>query len=220
MPVSEDPVGWIDASRPLGPGTAVWPGDRPFELDVRREGRMTISSVSTTCHVGTHLDAPRHLDPEAPGVDGVPLDRLMGGAEVVAVAGRALVTPADLPAGWVPRAPRVLVRTDSHPLGGPIDGGFSALTAELVEWLAGHGVRTVGIDTPSVDPFDSTALEAHRALLERGVTSLEGLWLGDAVPGLYLMVALPMPLVGADAAPTRVLLRPLPDPVRDRDAAS
>ncbi len=219
MSVPDESVRWIDASRPLGPGTAVWPGDRPFELDVRREGELTVSAVSTTCHVGTHLDAPRHLDPQAPGVDGVPLDRLLGGAEVVAVPGRPLLARSDMPPGWVPRAPRILFRTDSHPLGAPIDGRFSALTAGLVEWLAGHGVGTVGIDTPSVDPFDSTTLEAHRALLERGVTSLEGLWLGDVAPGLYLMVALPMPLVGADAAPTRVLLRPLPDPVRDRDTA-
>jgi len=37
---------------------------------------------------------------------------------------------------------------------------------ELVDWLHGMGVITIGIDTPSVDPFDSKALEAHQALAQ------------------------------------------------------
>jgi arylformamidase len=68
-------------------------------------------------------------------------------------------------------------------------------------------VVLVGIDTPSVDPFSSDDLPAHRALLERGMTWIEGLWLGGVVAGRYQLVALPMAIVGADAAPARVALR-------------
>lgn len=202
--------GWIDASRPVDTATPVWPGDRRFEATSVREGGMTISAIATTCHVATHLDAPRHLDPDAPAVDEVPLERLLGAAEVVAVTGCPLIDVARLPdPAWRPRAPRLLLRTDSHPVGAAIDERFAAVTPQLVAWLAAHGVVTLGIDTPSVDPFASTELVAHRALLAHGLTWLEGLWLGDAAPGLYLMFALPLRLVGLDAAPARVVLRPL-----------
>ena len=53
--------GWIDISRPLSPHTPVWPGDTPFELDQKTIGGLLVTALSTTCHAGTHLDAPLHL---------------------------------------------------------------------------------------------------------------------------------------------------------------
>ena len=209
-PLERFAEGWIDASRPLRPTTPVWPGDRPFVLDQKREMGFVLSSFSTTCHVGTHLDAPLHLDEAAHAVEAVRLERCVGPAEVVRVpTARAAITPADLPDGWVPSTSRILFRSDSYPIDAAIEEGFSGLTAELVHWLADRGVELVGIDTPSVDTFSSEEVPAHHALLERGMTWIEGLWLGDAEPGRYLMVALPMLLEGAEAAPVRAILKPV-----------
>ena len=198
---------WVDVSRPIGPGTPVWPGDVPFSLDQAVSSGVVLSSISTTCHVGTHLDAPKHLDPGAGGVESIPLDRLIGSAEVVAVFGATgVIEVGHLPVGWGPGAGKVLVRTDSHPIGAPIGEGFCALSAGLVHWLADRGVTTVGVDVPSVDPFSSVDLPAHRSLADRGMTWIEGLWLGGAEPGRCLLVVAPMPLVGAEAAPVRAFL--------------
>jgi arylformamidase len=202
--------GWIDASRPLRPATPVWPGDRSFELSQSREGGFVLSSFSTTCHVGTHIDAPLHLDQTAHGVEEVRLARCVGPAEVVRVpAARAAITPDDLPDAWAPSTSRILFKSDSYPIDAAIEKGFCGLSAELVHWLSDRGVELVGIDTPSVDVFSSVELPAHHALLARGMTWIEGLWLGDAEPGRYLLVALPMPLEGAEAAPVRAILKPL-----------
>lgn len=198
--------GWIDISRPLSTGVPVWPGDRPFRLEQQIHDDVVLSSFSTTCHVGTHIDAPLHLDAAAGGVDSIALDRLIGPAEVVSVTA-AVVTPEALAPGWAPSLPRLLIRTDSHPLGAPIGPGFAALDARLVHWLADRGVALLGLDTPSVDPYESEDLPAHRALLTRGMTWIEGLWLGHVAAGRYQMAALPMALVGADAAPVRAVLR-------------
>ncbi len=201
---------WIEASRPLHPGIPVWPGDQDFELRQRRESGFVLSSITTTCHVGTHLDAPLHLDQAASGVDGVPINHCVGRAEVVRVSiGIAALNPAALPKNWVPAAPRVLVRTDSYPIDGSMEEGFTGLSAELVHWLADRGVETVGIDTPSVDVYDSEDLPAHHALLELGMTWIEGLWLGGAEAGFYEMIALPILLEGAEAAPVRAVLKPI-----------
>jgi arylformamidase len=203
-------TGWIDASRPLRPSTPVWPGDRPFELDQRRETSFVLSSIATTCHVGTHVDAPLHLDEAGHGVEGVRLGRCVGPAEVVRVpTSGCAVTPEELPADWTPSTSRVLLRSDSYPIDAAIKNGFSGLSAELAHWLADRGVSLVGVDTPSVDVFSSEDLPAHHALLARGLTWIEGLWLGDAEPGRYLLVALPILLEGAEAAPVRAILKPL-----------
>lgn len=202
--------GWIDASRPLRSSTPVWPGDRPFELYQQREEGGVLSSFSTTCHVGTHIDAHLHLDPSKPGIDGLRLGSCVGPAEVIRVpASGVAVEPADLPIDWVPATSRILLRSDSFPIDAPIEDGFTGLSAELVHWLADRGVELVGIDTPSVDVFSSENLPAHHALMERGLTWVEGLWLGDVDPGRYIVIALPILLDGAEAAPVRAILKRL-----------
>ncbi len=204
---------WRDVSRPISAATPVWPGDRRLELETHREGAWTVSTLSASLHLGTHLDTPLHVDPAGPGLDAIPLDRFVGPAEVVlARPGAELVGRGDLPEGWVPYAARVLVRTDSHPLDGPIEAGFAALDAELVAWLGSRGVELVGIDTPSVDPLGSTDHPAHHALARAGMVWIEGLWLEGVEPGLYVLAALPLRLCGVEAAPLRAVIRPVGRP--------
>jgi len=202
--------GWIDISRPLRQSTPVWLGDRPFVLRQQREPAFVLSSFETTCHVGTHIDAPLHLDSSAAAVENVPIGRCVGPADVVVVESSDLaLTPDSLPSDWKPKTPRVLLRTDTFGLDRGIGPGFAALSAELVHWLADLDVELVGIDTPSVDVFESENLPAHHALLERGLTWIEGLWLEEARPGTYFLAALPLLLEGAEAAPVRAVLGPL-----------
>jgi arylformamidase len=209
-PLEPERVPWIDISRPIRGMTPVWPGDRPFVLSQRCEPGFVLSSFETTCHIATHVDAPLHLDTAAAAVEAIPIGRCVGPADVVRIEGAArALTPADLPGGWKPRSPRVLLRTDSFPLDVEIGPGFAGLSAQLVHWLADRGVELVGIDTPSVDLFESGDLPAHHALMERGVTWIEGLWLAGAEPGRYFLAALPLLLEGAEAAPARAVLAPL-----------
>ena len=201
---------WIDISRPVHPGIPVWPGDRPYELHQTQEPGYVESFITTTCHVGTHLDAPLHFDETGAAIDGVPVGLCVGEAEVVRVRPESRAAfSSDLPRGWTPSTTRVLLRTDSHPLEGAIDGRFAGLSAELVNWLADRGVELIGIDTPSVDVFNSGDHPAHHAVLGRGLIAIEGLWLERVEPGAYHLIALPILLQGAEAAPVRAILKRL-----------
>ncbi len=205
--------GWIDVSRPLSPRTSVWPGDRSLDLRQRNIDDLLVTEFSTTCHVGTHVDSPLHLDPDGIAVHEIPLGRFIGPAEVVRLpVGCAAARPGDMPLGWVPSCSKVLLRSDSQAVDAPIVDGFSGTSAELVHWLADHGVSTLGIDTPSVDVFSSTDLEAHRALVEREMTWIEGLHLDGVEAGFYMLVALPISLRMTEAAPVRAVLKKMPAP--------
>ena len=81
--------------------------------------------------------------------------------------------------------------------------------SELAALLAERGVLLVGMDTPSVDPFDSKELLAHHALARGGVAILEGLLLDGVPEGIYELIALPLKLAGLDASPIRAVLRTL-----------
>jgi arylformamidase len=73
-----------------------------------------------------------------------------------------------------------------------------------------QGVKLIGVDTPSVDPFDSHDLPSHRAFLRCDMAILEGLVLKDVPDGLYELIALPLRLVGFDASPVRAVLQTPP----------
>jgi len=64
----------------------------------------------------------------------------------------------------------------------------------------------VGLDTPSVDPYDDATLACHQALARFGMVGLEGLVLHDVAPGLYTLCALPLKIEGAEASPVRAVL--------------
>ncbi len=77
-------------------------------------------------------------------------------------------------------------------------------------FLVEHGLRLVGIDSLSIDRFDSEHHPTHLVLLPKNVVVLEGLNLSEVAPGRYHMVALPLNLQNADGAPTRVILMDAP----------
>ena len=202
----------IDITRPLTWSSPAWPGDEPFTCGWASPPGRSAAAVSwmrLSPHVGTHIDAPLHLDPDGRDVASVPLLTCIGRCEVVRLAGHDRpIELADLPRGWNPSTPRVLFATGSWPAGTPIPARFASLAPAFVDFLARAGVALVGLDTPSVDAPDAADLPAHRRCVERNVLVLECLDLAHAEPGTYTLLAVPLPLVGLEASPVRALLLP------------
>lgn len=210
-----------DITPPIDESTPVWPGDTPLSrevlLDTALGDNITLSTLRATVHLGAHADAPGHVVAGAGGIDGFPIDVYLGPCQVIAVrvARASRIGVEDLP---VPiRAERVLFRTNTFPKPGRFHEDFAALSPELVDFLHARGVRLVGVDTPSVDLFDSKDLPAHRATFAHGMAIIEGIDLTGVPDGVYELIALPLRLIGFDASPVRALLRTY-DP-RDRDGA-
>ena len=105
------------------------------------------------------------------------------------------------------RAPRVLLATGTFPDPERFTADFAAYDPALIDLLHDRGVQLIGIDTPSIDLFDSKDLPSHRMFLRCDMAILEGLVLKDVPEGLYELIALPLRLVGFDASPVRAILR-------------
>ena len=200
-----------DISPPISERLAVWPGDTPPRrevlCDMRRGDNITLSTLRATVHLGSHADAPSHYGQDAPAIHERSLDCYLGPCQVVHVAARrgALVTPDQI--GEPIGAERVLIRTDSYPEPTDFNIDFAALSPALIDSLHEQNVRLIGIDTPSVDLFESKDLPAHQACLRHDMAILEGLVLRDVPAGMYELIALPLPLMGFDASPVRAILR-------------
>lgn len=209
-----------DISPPVAPGIPVWPGDTPYQAElswaIARGSPVNVSALTTTPHLGAHADAPFHVADGAATVDRLPLEPFLGPCRVVEVPPEPLILPDHLLEDGMridlADPPRLLLKTGSvrREDSGRFPETFSALSPDLARALGAAGALLVGLDTPSVDPFDSKDLPAHHALVAGGVVNLEGLVLDEVPPGIYELVALPLRLVGLDASPVRAVLRTLP----------
>jgi arylformamidase len=206
-----------DISPLVDPAIAVWPGDTPFRaedlLRIERGDTVHLSALTLSCHTGAHADAPCHYLAGAEAIDAVPLERYVGPCRLVDVRPEDhAVRPSDLDGVDLRGTPRLLLRTGSMADRTVFPRPFTFLTVELVEHLAREGVVLVGLDSPSVDAFDSKDLPCHKALYRNGIANLECLALEGVPPGRYELIALPLKLRGRDASPVRAVLRDLPAP--------
>ena len=161
-------------------------------------------------HDGTHVDAPLHFIPDGTPVDQLPLDALVGPAQVIEMPGPGHVTAAALAAiAWPPGTERALFKTrNSARWDEPaFYEDYAAVAPDAARWLVDRGVRLVGIDYLSIEAYDPAGAAAtHTTLLGAGVVIVEGLDLRAVAPGAYTVMCLPLKFLGADGAPARVLL--------------
>ena len=184
-------------------------------------------------HNSTHVDAPWHYNSTIDGaraeaIDELPLEWFFAPGVVVDCTGRddgEVIMAAEMEAG-IARAGHelragdiVLVRTGRDAFYGAPDyiARGRGVSAEATQWLYDHGVRVMGIDAWGWDrPLQMQAedavregrpgifWEAHQIGLR--YSQIERLMGLDALPPTGFTVAcFPLRVVGASAAPARVV---------------
>lgn len=170
-----------------------------------------LSRFSMSAHAGTHIDAPFHFVADGRTIDQVPLDVLVGPAEVLGLgelAPNAEITPAMLEpfADRVLQGSRVLLRTGwSKHFGKPeFFKEHPNLTHDAAQWLVDRKIALLGVEQPSVNTKDNLAV--HRIVLGAGIPLIETMTnLDKLTQDKVYLVALPLNLVGSDGAPIRVI---------------
>jgi arylformamidase len=204
-----------DISLPLNPDLPVWPGDPAVVLERFRaisEGNISNDSrLACSVHSGTHVDAPIHFLENGSSVEQLPLDALVGPAEVIEVQNADLITPEILERAGLPtETTRLLVKTPNSDLwtdsSHAFNPDFVALNSQAARWIVNRGIRLVGVDYLSVQRFGDKDCATHRVLLEAGVVIVEGLDMRKVTPGPYQLICLPIKLSGSDGAPARTIL--------------
>lgn len=201
----------VDLSHRIVSDMPQWPGDRQPLRVVRCSehgpGSHESSRIECGCHIGTHVDAPRHFLAGAGGVDDMPLDRFAGPALVIRPGTDVL--PGPLPATVLDGVDLAGIEFVLFDTGWARHWGqpryyqdWPWLSPELAERLAGAGLKGVGIDTPSLDGF--VGHRAHDICAARGMVNLENLANLSALPARgFRLLALPLKLADTEASPVR-----------------
>ncbi|HEX5780698.1 MAG TPA: cyclase family protein [Solirubrobacteraceae bacterium] len=175
-------------------------------------------------HVGTHLDARKHIVPTAGGPDTIPLEYCISDGVLLDFTDRApgdIISAEDIEAALakidytVKERDIVLIHTGAgaynheeryrtdHP----------GMSGEATRWLIERGVRLMGCDAITFDPpvwamFEKRKFwEAHRVMWDEEYWHLENLMNLDQIgrPHGFQLVVLPVKWVGTTAAPVRAV---------------
>lgn len=204
-----------DITVTVTPELPVWPGDPSVVLEpiskIEEGGSSNVSRLETSVHAGTHVDAPHHFVTGTGTIESLPLDVLVGEAQVVELPPEVDLITADVlkNAGIQDGAQRVLFKTRNSQYWvrqeKTFQKDFVALSPDAASFLVERGVRLVGIDYLSIAPFSEGRL-THEILLKAKLVILEGTNLSEVPAGQYELCCLPLKLGGSDGAPTRAIL--------------
>lgn len=204
---------YIDISRTLNNEIAVWPGDTHFSLSPILERGLghsvNLTTIRTSAHTGSHVDAPRHFIDDGEVIEVLKLQPYWGQAQVVTVDKvDGPLIPQDLASYDLGVTERLLVHSPASELDPrTFPSEFVYPSAELAHYLGQRGVILYGSDTPSMDREDSKTLDGHRALYRNNIAILEWLDLSGVADGLYELSALPLKIAHGDGSPVRAVLR-------------
>jgi kynurenine formamidase len=212
----------VDLSVPLDRDTQVYPGDPPVRTEptatIDRDG-YNLLAVHLGSQSGTHCDAPYHFRSDGARVDELDLRLFAGPGVLVDVRGRpdrAVIGVADITPvlGRVGPGTIVVLHTGWSTLyGTPRYADHPHLGPDACRALLDRGVRTLGLDAPSIDDTGPRSeWPCHRMIAAAGGVIVENLTNLAAVdfPDPFVTV-LPLRLTGADGAPVRAValdLRP------------
>lgn len=213
---------WVDLTVPLVsmmPRAFVYPEPifQPTVIGTQPDGEpITATRIEMYSHVGTHIEAARHVFGSGRTLDEYSLDRFagpgfaldLGSTESLGVGADdlALAAPPSLFDAFA-----LLALTSGEGTRGAGEHRF--LSEDGARWLVDSGVRVVGVDTSTVDMhvdrrphrFD---LPAHRVLLAAGVLILENLSprVHEVVGRRMTVHAWPLSMTGSDSSPVRVVV--------------
>ena len=204
-----------DISLTISPDLPTWPGDPKLELEklesMDKGAHNNVSRISSSVHLGTHVDAPYHFLNDGGTAEKLPLEILTGPCYVVQLPdGVEAITAEVLDRTEVTsEMKRVLFGTRNSHLWAKGESQFQtdfvAIAEDGAEWLVERGIQLVGVDYLSVAPYGDSG-PTHHVLLKAGVVIVEGLNLSNVMRGFYDLYCLPLKIAGCDGAPARAIL--------------
>ena len=188
---------------------AVYPGDpSPERFEMLRKNRGDVCNLTAfkmCAHNGTHADAPYHFIDGGKTIDRVDMKRFVGYAYVTAHEGEITAADAEAILKKAKIAGEYAGKEGELPEKRILVKGKAVVMEEAARVFAAHELLLFGNESQTVGPEDAP-MAVHLIMLGAEIVLLEGIRLGEAEEGIWLLCAAPLNLGGTDGAPCRAVL--------------
>lgn len=169
--------------------------------------------IQTFTHVGTHMDAPCHILPNARSLDEFPLEKFMGQGIVIDCSNEKAIHLDFLKQHGerIDEAEIILFYTGWQHKWNTSDylvDEFPILTPEAIDWLLNFELKALGMDAISPDRMMSEQLPNHHKLLKKEILIIENLTNLDQLLGhSFELNYIPLKIKASDGAPVRAFAK-------------
>jgi len=182
----------------------------------RKDVWYVLGEVNMCSHVGTHIEFPYHHVKEGDDAAAFPVDRLIGEGVVLNFTHKKAdkinpppITLEELKAHdeKIKKGDIVLIRTDCDKFWHTEQWeNYVYITMEGIEWLVEKGIHCIGTDSIGMEVPGTDHQPAHTLLFKHGIPMIESMTnLGQLKKERFLIFILPLPIVGLDASPVRII---------------
>jgi len=204
----------IDLTHPIKSKMPVYPGkDQPVIKPIAWLGKDGYREcrIETHGHTGTHSDSPAHKLPNGKRLDSFPVSHFCGNAEVLRIPEKTRLiekTFLEKHGDRITASQYLLFVTGWSRYWGRKEylKGYPVLTEEAAIWLGSLGLKGIGLDAISVDPFESADWPVHHILFLAGMVIVENLIFPAGFDADSVQFhCFPLPVSGADGSPVRAV---------------
>jgi kynurenine formamidase len=203
-------MNYIDLSHTFKEEMPVFPGDSIAELkQVAFFDKNGYNSfyLQSGMHVGTHIDAPFHMNPEGEKLSEIEPEHFFGKAKILDVRGQKQIKPDILSTIEIENGDILLLYTahDKYYRTDEYYKNFPVITTGFAETVIEKGIKIIGFDSPSPDDYP---YDVHKLLFKNDILIIENLTgLGQLLNiAEFEIIALPVKFQSA-GAPVRVIAR-------------
>jgi len=209
---------YYDLTRLITQDMPVYPGDPQPEfkpISTLENQKVNVTRIIVGSHTGTHVEAQKHFIASGYSIDKEPLDKFMGEAVTLDISNINIgngITGSDLEnySKIVKNKDILLLYTgtsDKWTNDDTVRTNFTYLEPSAADWIVDHEIKSVGIDTLSVEKYGFKEGLTHKKLLSNGIGIIENLNanLNKISSTRSFLICMPLPLEGVDGAPTRAI---------------
>jgi arylformamidase len=168
-------------------------------------GTVYESRLDMNMHTGTHIDRQLHMIPGGNTVESLELPKVVTNCKVFDLSEVAdKITAEHLRTKNIAEDDFVLLKTKNS-YENILENDFIYVDKTGAVYLKELKIKGVGIDGLGIER-SQPGHETHIELLGSDIVILEGLRLRDIEEGEYFLIAAPINVAGAEAAPVRAVL--------------
>lgn len=199
----------IDITKTISGDMVIYPNDPAVKIEEIKKHNVTLTKISIGSHTGTHLDMPKHMLKNGKSLDFLNLNNVIGECVVLDFTNiNKKISIEDIKNKIKNKKINfeniVLIKTKNS-----FDKKFNKnsvyLTEDAVKYIIYKKIKTIGVDSLSIDKFNSNCTN-HHLLLKKNIVIFENLDLSKVEEGRYFFIGLPLKIKNSDGAPARAVL--------------
>jgi len=203
---------WIDLSVTLDNSFLVYPGDDPIGFTAVKaieRDEYNLQKMTTSMHVGTHMDAMKHVLGDGQSIDSADVNQFIGKARVLRPrVVNGVISTEDIANGLMGNQ-KILILDTRHSVYLNRKEYYNQPKFEkgVVDVLVEHEIQVIGFDLPSPEYVNGHFLNMHRDLMNHGIYIIENLTNLEQLDDVVDFIGLPLKISGMDGSMIRAVAK-------------